>query len=189
MSMVSLLQFVEAIRPLSDKLKSHLQSSIKERRIFRNELVLKAGHVCRNIYFIQKGLLRAYYIKKDEEISSWFMKEGDFVISVSSFFSQIPSKESIQALEDGIIFYLPYEVLQDTYARFPEFNSIGRVITEKYYTLSEDRISSMRMLRAHERYEFLVDNHPELIKRVSSKFLASYLGVTEVTLSRAKFKK
>ena len=116
------------------------------------------------------------------------MKEGDVIISVESFFTQKPSYEAIQAIEDCELYFIEYDELQFIYRHFPEFNFIGRVLTEKYYTLSEQRLYSMRMQRASERYQYLLDHFPELVKRVASKYLASYLGVTEVTLSKIKGK-
>lgn len=187
--MESLLNYVEAIYPLSDALKNHLKNSIQLKRVLKNEVILKAGHTSRQIYFVEKGLVRAFYMKKDLEISSWFMKEGDFVISVSSFFKQIASNESIQALEDSILYSLSYSELQNVYRNFPEFNFIGRVITEKYYALSEDRTAALKMMRANERYDYLMENHGELLQRVPLKYIASYLGVTEVTLGRSRFRK
>jgi hypothetical protein len=117
------------------------------------------------------------------------MKEGDLIISVESFYQQKPSYESIQALEDCTLISQQYNELQEMYKRFLELNFIARVLTEKYYNLSEQRLYSIRMLRASERYKFLLDNYPELIQRVPSKYLASYLSVTEETLSRIKSKK
>ena len=187
--MDSLLNYVEAIYPLSNPLKIHLRKHIQSKRVLKNEFILKAGNVSKNIYFIERGLLRTFYLKKDLEISSWFMKEGDFIISVSSFLKQVTSNESIHALEDCLLYSLSYNELQNVYRIFPEFNFIGRVITEKYYALSEDRRSALKMMRANERYDYLMENHGELLQRVPLKYIASYLGVTEVTLGRSRFKK
>ena len=114
------------------------------------------------------------------------MKEGDVIISVESFFRQSVSKEYIQALDDSIVHYITYNELNFAYRSFPEFNFIGRVLTERYYTLSEQRLHAIRMQKARDRYDYLMANHPELILRVPSKFLASYLGITEVTFSNLK---
>lgn len=116
------------------------------------------------------------------------MKEGDLIISVESFFQQKPSYESIQALEECTLISITYDELQYIYKTYPELNFIARVLTEKYYALSEQRLYSMRMQRAHERYKFLMDNFSELIKRVPSKYLSSYLSISEETLSRIKSK-
>jgi CRP-like cAMP-binding protein len=114
------------------------------------------------------------------------MKEGDVIISVESFYNQKPSYESIQALEDSTLFYITYNELQTIYQEYPEFNFIGRFLTEKYYCLSEQRLYSIRMQRSQERYDYLMEHHPELILRVQAKHLSTYLGITEVTMSRLK---
>ena len=75
------------------------------------------------------------------------------------------------------------------YKKFPEYNLVGRVITEKYYALREDRAAALRMLTSRERYDYVAENSPELIQRVPLKYLASYLGITEVTLKRIRSKK
>ena len=184
--MIELLQFLESVHPLSDELKQHLIVILKEKQLVKKEYLLKAGHVSRSICFITQGLLRCFYIKEEQEVSSWFMKEGDIMISVESFFRQEASYESIQALENCSLFYVSYDELQYIYRRFPEFNFIGRVLLEKYYMLSERRLYSLRMQRSHERYEYLLQHHPDLLLRVPAKYLASYLGLTEVTMSKIR---
>src|SRR4051794_31747502 len=186
--MEELFNYLQSIQPMSDQLILHLQSMIKEKRLFRNELLLKTGNVCRHIYFVRKGLLRGFYMNDGEEVSTWFMQEGDFVISVSSFYTQQPGDESIQALEETLLWYLSYDDLQLAYNQFPELNFAGRVITERYYILCEKRIKSIRMLKAPERHDQLLKNHSDLIRRVPAKYLSSYLGVTKVTFSRSRFK-
>ena len=114
------------------------------------------------------------------------MKEGDVAISIESFFLQKSSYESIQALEDTVLHYVSYKDLQTMYEEFPEFNFIGRVLTEKYYTMSEQRLFAIRMQRATERYNYLMQNLPEIIKRVPAVYIASYLGITIEYLSRIK---
>jgi CRP/FNR family transcriptional regulator, anaerobic regulatory protein len=184
--MMELLHFLQSIHSLSDGLKQHLAVILKERRLYKKDYLLKAGHVSRNICFIAKGLLRCFYIKDEHEVCSWFMKEGDVIVSVESFFKQQESYETIQALEDCLLYYITYDELQYSYRHFPEFNFIGRVLLEKYYMLSEQRLYSLRMQRSLERYEYLLENHGDLVLRVPAKYLASYLGITEVTMSKIK---
>lgn len=181
-----LLQHLESIHPMSEGCKEHLFSILKAKELTKKDMLLRAGHICQHIYFIQKGLLRCFYFKNDVEISSWFMREGDVMVSVESFFHQKTSYESIQALEDCELFYISYKELQDIYRKFPEFNFIARVLTEKYYCLSEQRLYSIRMMRATERYEYLLEHHPELLLRVPAKYIASYLGITPEMLSKIK---
>ena len=186
--MMEVLHYLESIYPMSDGLKEHLAVTLKEKQLAKKEYLLRAGQVSRRICFIAHGLLRCFYIKEDQEVSSWFMKEGDVIVSVESFFGQSESYEAIQALEDSLLYYITYDELEDIYRHFPEFNFIGRVLLEKYYTLSEQRLYSLRMQRSRERYEYLLEHHPELVLRVPLKYLASYLGIQEETLSRIRSK-
>jgi CRP/FNR family transcriptional regulator, anaerobic regulatory protein len=186
--MKELLHHLGSIHPLSDNLTDYLSQTLKTKELPRKGFLLKAGHICRSIYFIQKGLLRCFYEQEDTEVSSWFMSEGNVIISVESFFRQKESYESIQALEDSVLHYIDYSELQYIYHHYPEFNFIGRVLTQNYYMLSEQRLFSMRCMKAPDRYAYLVRHFPEIIRRVPSKYIASYLGITEVTLSNIKSK-
>jgi CRP-like cAMP-binding protein len=187
--MEELILYLESIHPMSDELKLHLSKVLKVKKLAKREFLLKAGHISRNICFISLGLLRCFYNKDSHEVSSWFMKKGDVIVSVESFFAQKESYESIQALEDAVLLYVTYDELQYLYRNFLEFNFIARVLLEKYYTLSEQRLYSMRMQRAQERYAYLLEHHPELVLQVPSKYLASYLGIQEETLSRIRSRK
>jgi CRP-like cAMP-binding protein len=187
--MEELLVYLNSIYPLSSALEEHLSGILKFRKLPRKTYLLKAGHLCRNICFIKSGLLRCFHVRDNNEVSSWFMKEGDVIVSVESFFQQKESYESIQALEDCEIYCIEHTQLENIYKFYPEFNTISRVLLQKYYTLSERRLYSIRMQRSQEKYDYLKENHPELILRVPAKHLASYLGITEVHLSNIKSKR
>ena len=187
--MTSVLQYLNSIQPLPDALTAYLRQIIKRKEIPRKGYLLKEGQVCRNIHFIEKGLLRCYYIKDGGEISSWFMKEKDVCIAVESYYHQEPSTENIQALENSIVYSISYEELDRIYRHFPSFNYTGRILTERYYMLSEQRSRSMRMQRSFERYDWLMARYPEMMQRVPAKYIASYLGITEVTLSVVRGRK
>ena len=184
--MQQLLYLLNAIHPMSEGLVSHLSHILKAKELKKKEYLLKAGHVCRTICFIEKGLLRCFYIKGEVEVCSWFMKEGDVIVSIESFFQQKESYESIQALEDTLLYYITYDEIKYIYKTFPEFNYTGRVLTEKYYTLWAQQLYALRMQQAQERYKWLLDHHPEFILRVHAKYIASYLGIDETTLSKIK---
>jgi CRP/FNR family transcriptional regulator, anaerobic regulatory protein len=184
--MEQLIQFLNSIYPLSEALAAYLLKNLKTKELAKKDFLLKKGHVCKDICFIEKGMLRCYYMIDDKEVSSWFMKEGDVIVSVESFFRQTISYESIQALEDCTVHYITFNELQFIYRNFIEFNFISRVLLEHYYTLSEQRLYAIRMQRSHERYAYLMQHNAELIQRVPSKYLASYLGITDVTLSNIK---
>lgn len=187
--MISLIRYLRGIQPMSELLRDRLEETLKQKDIRKKDFLLKAGQTCGNIYFIEKGLLRSFYIKDGKEISVWFSKEEDICVSVESFFTQRPGQDYIQALEDSTVYYLSHDDLQHTYRDFPEFNRIGRALLEKCLIRSSQRVTAMWMQKSADRYEWLVRHYPDLPQRVSAKQLASYLGVTESMLSKVKSRK
>lgn len=187
--MQNLLLFLNSIYPLSIELQQHLAVMLKSKIVKKKDFLLRTGETCTNVYFVESGLIRCFYKKEEKEICSWFMREGDVIISVESFFKQKPSYESIQALEKSSVYYISYSELQDIYMKFSEFNFIGRVLVERYYVRCEERLFTIRYNTAQERYHYLINNQSELIRNIASKYIASYLGVSEITLSRIKRKK
>jgi CRP-like cAMP-binding protein len=117
------------------------------------------------------------------------MSEGDFVISIVSFLTQQPSTEYVELLEPSVLYSVSYAQLQELYRAFPEFNYVGRVLTERYYVRSEQRAYQLRTLPGKERYAQFVESFPGIAQRVSLKYLATYLGVAPETLSRLRAKK
>jgi CRP-like cAMP-binding protein len=184
--MKELLSLLNNIHPLSPLLHLYLSEKLKNRTIRKKEYLLEAGHISRHIYFIRKGLLRCYYIEGEQEVCSKFLKEGDIVVSASSFFLQKESVEFIQAVEDATLWFVCFDELQYMYDNFPEFNIISRVITTKSYLLSEQRLNFIRMKQATTRYKMMLDHFPDLVLRVPAKYIASYLSISEETLSRIR---
>jgi CRP-like cAMP-binding protein len=186
--MKNLFAIVNSIYPLSKELETYLELNLKRRVLKKKDVLLRQGQVCRNIYFVESGLLRCYYMKDEQDVSSWFMRENNFLISVESFYKQVPSYETIHAIEDSVLHYLDYNQLQHVYTTYPEFNFVGRVFTQEYYAMCEQRLFSLRMQKAADRYLHLLKTAPELCSRVPSQYLASYVGMRNETFSRIKAK-
>lgn len=186
--MENLMDFLDSIYPLSVGLRNQLTAIIKFKKLPKKALLLKPGIVSRGIYFIHKGLMRAYYEKEGNEVSSWFMKEGDVCVSIESFYDQVESYEFIQAIEDSELFFIDYNELESIYSQFTEFNTIGRVLTIKYLKLWSQQLYGIRMQSAADRYQWLLKEHRELVMRVPQKYIASYLDITPETLSKIRSK-
>lgn len=176
-----------SIYPVSPELQEAIQQNTQVVFFKKKSIVLEHGKICRHCYFGLKGLVRAYYVNDNgAETTSWFMKERDIIISVQSFFGQEASHEVLEALEDTICISLHYELLEKIYRTFPEFNYIGRKLTELYYIQMENRAFSLRMDDAKQRYDRLLRQHPDIITRVPLQYVASYLGISAATLSRIR---
>ncbi len=184
----SLIQTLNHITPLSKEIEKFIISNLKEEKFHQRNILLKEGQIARRIYFIQKGFCRAFYLKEDKEYTTWFMGEGDIMISVFSFFTRQPAVETIEVLEDSVMLSLSWEQLQKLYTDFPEFNLVGRIITEQYYIKSEARAISLRTLSATDRYLSLIKTYPSILQKASLGQIASHLGMNLETLSRIRAK-
>jgi len=185
--MEELFRLFDFIHPLSPELKDYLISLLTPLSYRKKSVILEEGQVADRIYFIERGLVRSVRFEKGKEKTAWIMKEGDVMLSVESFFGQIPSLERIEALEDCELQSITHGQLYEAYLKYPEFNLHRAVILEKYYPQSEAR-NRMRQMKARDKFEYLMMTQPELITRksVSDKLLASYLGVTPGTYSLQK---
>lgn len=179
---------LSAIYPLSTELRQSLPDFLVRRELSKRTLLLKEGQVCDQAYFIEKGLVRAFYYRDGQDTTDWFMQEGDIVISVYSFFLQKPSFENIELLEDTTLVSIKHTDLQYLYEQYPAFNFNGRVLAERYYVLGEERAISLRRQTALERYHNLQETNPQLFLRAPLKHIASFLGMASETLSRLRAK-
>lgn len=181
-----LFTVLAAVYPLSNKLKERLLQLITVRMFKRGDILLKPGEVANHVYFISTGVLRAFHFAEDgKEYTVWIMKELDIMLSVFSFFFRQPGDQYIQALEDCELVFIDYNGLEAIYKEFMEFNITGRILTQKYYALSDERAMILRMKNI-DRYGYMMEKYPDLLDCVFQKYVASYLGMTEGTFSRIK---
>lgn len=186
---MSLLSYISTLIPISKELEKEIIAASKEISVPKNTLLVKEGERCRNLFFIKKGLLRGYYYDQGKEITHWFAKEQEFGTSFYSFITNEPSPETIETLEDCELVQISHADLQNLYSNFKETERIGRIITETYYIDLEERFLNIQFKSAKERYENLLSKNPSLIQRAPLGQIATYLGITQETLSRARAEK
>lgn len=161
-----------------------IYSYLDFKKIKKKELILKSGQVFNKIVYVKKGLLRVYVVKDGKEVNTWFVDEDDLFISMNSFYKSIPTQENIQALEDTEIITIDknkYELLLKENHELCLF-----VIDELYQKLCDyqDQCISLRLMNAEKKYEFLKENRPEIMEKLSQKHIASFLGVETTYLSK-----
>jgi CRP-like cAMP-binding protein len=173
--------------PLSDDLINYLLSVVEAFDLRKYDYLLKNGQTCNYMYYLQEGLLRCYYLDGEgKSTSSWFMREGNFVTAVNSYYTGQPTREPIHALEDCQLLGIHRDHLDYAYLNFMEFNLPGRKLTEMYYVLADERANLLRRLSATELYLHLKENEPWMLRRVEEQYIASYMGIDRSTLSRIK---
>lgn len=182
-----LVERFQSISPLPQAFYLRMLPMLREEHLPKNTQLLKEGEVARRIYFIAAGLARAWYLDAEErECTCWFMREGDVMISVYSFFTGQPAHETIELIERTKVYSITEDQLNALYKEFPEFNLHGRILTQQYYIRSEARSIMLRNPKIKDRVELFERQEPDLNKRLSLPYIASYLGTTKETLSRLR---
>lgn len=147
---------------------------------------MREGKVCRHLYFLEEGALRGYYLHEGREVTHWFSFAPDFVTSFHSFITRQPAVEEVQLLEPGLLRAIPADDLSGLMSRFHEIERVVRVAYERFYIRLEDRFVNARFKTATERYRELLRDAPHILERVPLGMVASYLGISQETLSRVR---
>lgn len=184
-----LVAYCNAIHPMSDGLINDLYNYGIIRHYKKDEVILHSGIVANYASWVLKGAVRSYYIRDTEEITTKFLQEGATITSIYSFYSRKPGNEYIVALEDTVLSCYHYDHMHKMYADHPEFNFIGRVVTERFLYFLEIELYNLRKTKAEDRYQFFVKHFPQLLQRAPLKHIATYLGMNLETLSRVRAKR
>lgn len=184
--MEALLQHIKNLYPLSETAQQALYNSFEQKLLPKNELLLQEGKTCRQLYFVEKGALRGFYNLEGKEITHWFGFENDFVTSFHSFITQTPAVENIQLLENAILWSIHKDDLNTLLNQHQEIERLLRIAYEKYYIRLEERFVNAQFKTAAERYENLLTLTPHILERVPLGCVASYLGISQETLSRIR---
>lgn len=187
--MQQLTNYLQNIIHLTDYDLVLLENSCAQISIEKGMIVQQEGKTINKLYFVEQGLLIGKTNHNGKEIINWFAYENQFVTSMYSFISQKPSYESIEAVEKCLLYEISYYNLQQLYQQIPAFEKLGRILTEQYYILLEERTLSLQYLSATERYKQFLAKEPDLYQRISLGQLSSYLGISQETLSRLRAKK
>lgn len=183
--MKGLLEYFNKRVLLSDEETNFLINLFEKKDYGKGELLVENGKVCSNIYFVQEGCLKTYFVKEDgEEAINGIAIENNFCTSVASFVNQVTSVERIEAIEDTSVLAISYENFKILIETYPIFKEVYVKILEDYLTFMTWRIESIMIMNAKERYDTLLKNFPKLIDRLPKKIMAKYLGVSPETLSR-----
>lgn len=179
---------LDNVAPIPSKSKELIIAGIKEVAYKKGHVILDSKKVETKIYFIKKGILRAYSPTKNGEVTFWFGKEGDCVISMKSYVANEKSYEKVELVENAELYEISIKKLRELFNVDIHVANWGRRFAEKELLRTEERFVSREFKTATERYRDLMDKDPELLKRVPLGHIATYLGITQVSLSRVRSK-
>jgi CRP-like cAMP-binding protein len=182
-----LVNFIRKVYPMPLDKAEAIVDYFHERTFEKNDLMLKEGRHCAEYHFLCTGFMRSWTIDLEgKEVTTAFYPAGNVVCELFSFFKHVPSKENIQALADCTTLYISFEELQHAFHSMTEFREFGRSILVNAYAGLKQRMLSTLHETAEQRYKNLLAAAPEIFQYASLKHIASYLGITDTSLSRIR---
>ena len=186
---MELSEYLKNISKLSDSLEEDLKNLFEPKEFSKGDHLFKQGEICHYLYYIKKGLVRVYYYSVNgKEITAWFSAENTLVTAIDSFYYHRPTRDYCEVLEDSVIYpinFSDWEIILNSEngsrLAFYILYEITRKMTEY--------ISSIKFQSAEERYKSLIKDLPGIQQRTSLGHIASYLGITQETLSRIRSNK
>ncbi len=156
----------------------------------KNQILIHPNKICKHLFFVQKGCLRVVCTRDDgQEWTRQIAIENDFITIFPSFLEQTISRSYLQTVEASDVFYISYSNFKKLNSIVPNWREFYTSILEQTYVNSIKRIEKLIAMDGKHLYEDFKINHPELLKRLPNKISASYLGISQETLSRLKTKK
>lgn len=178
--------FQNLISMPDSELKDILAHFEKE-EIKKNQTLIRAGEISNKLYFVEKGIGRSYYLKKDgKEVTQWFFGSGNFMASADSFFQQTPSFYFLEVIEDATLFTITKENLDLLIAKYRKMETAIRLLTIEILTKFVHKLNAIQFQTARERYDYMLSEFPDISYRAPLGQIASYLGMTQETLSRLR---
>jgi CRP-like cAMP-binding protein len=175
---------------MADKaIRTKFQGGFVEKEITSKTVLLHEGEIANNIYLIKKGCLREWFNKDGKDITFQFFFEGQPVASIDSFMNQKPSLFTIESIEPTTVLSIGKADFEKLLIAYPEFkNGFQDFIFQRFRVYGQLFLSRIKDT-PQERYTDLIKNHPEIIKRVPQHYIASFLGITPISLSRIRNRK
>lgn len=179
-------QYTAQFIQLTARERQLIEDAFTFRQVPKNFLLVRDGQVARELFFINKGLLRLYYQKDGEYITGFIFRENLFASSYDSFLQRSPSIQLLDTLEDCELLSLTKDKMDELYEQVPKFNILTRKIAEQRFINAQQILSSFLLDTPEERYLKFIEKNGDLLLRVPHHMLASFLGITPVSLSRIR---
>ena len=186
--LMPILDFLRNELQLSEDIIRTVSPHIKHTEFKKKEVILDPDHKTNNIHFIESGIVRSFYRTEAKEITLAFVEENEICITINSIFFDKPSRFGIQAITPTKMATLDYTIWEQIIAAKPELLAINQHFFVKNIKNYIDYIELINCKSPSERYQILIDSNPAIFNKVPLGYIASYLGITQETLSRLRKK-
>ena len=163
-----------------------LESILVPMKFGKNEMVLREGETCNNIYWVVKGVVRQFYYKNGKELTEYMATENSIVMCIESLFLEQPTHLQIKTIEPTVLIAIPKVELEAVAMKSVNIQILYRKILEESLILSQVHADMLRFESAQDRYQKLIKRQPQLVLRAPLVYIASYLQMTPETLSRVR---
>lgn len=181
-----LQQAIHRLSLLSPESNEAFLAAFEQWQVPKDHFLIRNKEVADYIFFINKGIARIYYHKGGKEITEWIALDGQFFLSITSFFQRTPSHLMIKTIEPAEVFGIHHNKLMELAKQYHDVETLFRKLLTSSLILSQQRMDSIQFETAQQRYERLLQQFPDMVKRVPLSYIASFLGVTLETLSRIR---
>ncbi|MBL7812161.1 MAG: Crp/Fnr family transcriptional regulator [Bacteroidetes bacterium] len=183
--MQALTALIQTICSIDDSAQKALSEIAEIKSYPRNAVVQEIGTSCKTVYWVQSGCARIYYDKDGNDITEYFAFSGDIVVRAESLFTGLPATKGIQTLEETVLVAISSEKLFRLFDTHHDLERMFRLMVEKAFVQTVKRIESLQFKSARERYLELLET-TQWVQKIPLKYIASYLGITQVSLSRIR---
>ena len=184
---MTITEFLSTLVPFTTEELNDISSHFKKESVAKNQVLVRQGDVCKSLYFVEKGMGRSYYLNENgKEITQWFFGVGKFMSSVDSFFQQTQSLYHLEVLQDSVLYSISKDDIDQLFAKYHKMEKLGRLVTIEMLTKMVVKLNALQFQTAKERYDYMLTEFPDIAYQVPLGHMASYLGMTQETLSRIR---
>ncbi|MCZ2083662.1 MAG: Crp/Fnr family transcriptional regulator [Flavobacteriales bacterium] len=187
MSKLNLNNYFHSLFPIDHQIVQKITETFCDFSLNKNKILINKETISTKTYFLEKGFMRSYILNEDDqEVTTTIYSAPCFVNDFLSFFTQQPTKEIYQTLTDCVFWETSLEHVQSNFHTIPEFREFSRLLFVINHSKLNDRLIDMVSKKAETRYLNLLKQQPSIFQHVPLKIIASYLGITDSTLSRIR---
>jgi CRP-like cAMP-binding protein len=184
--MQNLIQTISEKTFISEQVKKQIEHCFEEIHTKKGDVILQQNNYAQYLYFVEQGILHNYYYHDGKQVSSWFYSEYSFVTAWNSFYTKKASFEEIECLEDCVLYRISYSNFQKLITEHPQFGNFARLLAESMLSFIDEFSKGWAFLPAKKKYEITLDLFPDIEQRVKLGLIASFLGISQETLSRIR---
>ncbi len=188
--MKELIESIKSSQDLSPQAEEYLYAITRKRTFSKGAVLIREGQKVNKIYFVTEGCLRSYYIDKNgKEHTLQFAIKGWWISDYIANYNKEPATLTIESLKESSVIEFNAKKLNEILTVFPEYEPFKRNLLERHIVSLHKRVLNQSILTAAERYDLFLEQYPDIEQYTRNYHIASYLGITQESLSRIRVEK